>query len=172
MLKGEDIVLMLKLAANPGVTPTVRELETETSIARSVVQRALKRLIAAGLFDSRKGQVRRAQTEEFLIHGVPYVFPVSLGGETRGIATAWGASPLAEEIALSRNDPSPVWPTASGQLRGPALAPLHSAVPRAAVMDPALAELLVLTDAIRAGDARIRGVASRLLSDRLATPVP
>ena len=48
MLKGEDIVLLLKLTH---VSPdwTVRTLERETTIPKSVVQRSLKRLWQAGL---------------------------------------------------------------------------------------------------------------------------
>ena len=46
MLKGEDIVLLLKLSDSPPDW-TVRTLAEETSIPRSVVHRALKRLAAA-----------------------------------------------------------------------------------------------------------------------------
>jgi hypothetical protein len=51
--------------------------------------------------------------------------------------------------------------------RGLALRPLHEAVPEAARRDPQLGERLTLVDALRIGDARTRGVAAELLSERL-----
>jgi hypothetical protein len=170
MLKGEDIVLLLKLS---GSDPnwTVRALEHETTIPRSVVQRALKRLSDAGLFDRRRQTPNISQAEEFLLHGVRYVFPAVIEGESRGVPTAWAAPPLVDVIANPDNGLPPVWSDARGQVRGLALRPLHSSVVEASGRDPALAELLALVDAIRLGDARIRNVASDLLADRLRQPV-
>lgn len=167
MLKGEDIVLLLKLTH---VSPdwTVRTLERETTIPKSVVQRSLKRLWQAGLFDPRRRRANVSQTEEFLIHGLKYVFPGSVNGESRGFATAWGAKPLADKLAAPSNDVPPVWPSAHGDTRGPALEPLHASAVEAAERDQLLREQLTLVDAIRIGDARIRGLAADLLSARLS----
>ncbi len=166
MLKGEDIVLLLKLTH---VSPdwTVRTLERETTIPRSVVQRSLKRLWQAGLFDRRRRTSNVSQTEEFLIHGVKYVFPGSVNGESRGFATAWGAKPLADKLAAPANDIPPVWPSAHGDKRGLALKPLHPSVIEATRTDPLLREQLTLVDGLRIGDARVRGVAAELLTERL-----
>jgi hypothetical protein len=49
--------------------------------------------------------------------------------------------------------------------------PLHASVVEAARRDQELGERLALVDAIRLGDARIRGVASELLVDRLRTTI-
>ena len=122
---------------------------------------------AAGLLDALSRRVNVAQGEEFLVHGVKYVFPAVLGGETRGIPTAWAAPPLAEQLAPS-NDLPPVWPDPRGDIRGIALEPLHDSAPEIARRDPALAERLALIDAIRLGDPRIRGLATKLLHERLA----
>jgi hypothetical protein len=170
MLKGEDIVLLLKLC---GQSPdwTVRTLEGETSIPRSVVQRGLKRLSEAGLYDPRRRAANVGRAEEFLVHGLRYVFPGVIGGESRGLPTAWAAPPLADLIANSPNELPPVWADAQGQVRGLVLQPIHASVVEAARRDPALAERLALVDAVRLGDARIRGVAADLLSDRLRQPV-
>ena len=166
MLKGEDIVLLLKLSNSPPDW-TVRTLAEETSIPRSVVHRALKRLVAAGLFDERQRRVNTSQAEEFLVHGLRYVFPAVLEGESRGVPTAWAAEPLTGRIASPPGELPPVWPDARAQGRGLALRPLHEAVPEAARRDPQLGEGLALVDALRLGDARIRGVAAELLSKRL-----
>jgi hypothetical protein len=49
-----------------------------------------------------------------------------------------------------------------------AVQPLHESVPRAVEHDPQLYELLALVDAMRVGDARVRGLAAALLHARLA----
>jgi hypothetical protein len=168
VLKGEDIVLLLKLT-HQSPDWTVRTLERETTIPRSVVQRSLKRLWQAGLFDRRRRTANISQTEEFLIHGLKYVFPGSINGEIRGFATAWAAKPLADKLVAPPNDVPPVWPSAQGDMRGLALEPLHASVVEAAKRDPRLHEQLTLVDAIRIGDARIRGLAADLLAERLDT---
>jgi hypothetical protein len=168
VLKGEDIVLLLKLTRQ-GPDWTVRTLERETSIPRSVVQRSLKRLWEAGLFDRRRRTANVSQTEEFLIHGLRYVFPGSVNGESRGFATAWGAKPLADKLATSASEIPPVWPSAQGDTRGLALEPLHASAVEAARRDPVLREQLTLVDAIRIGDARIRALAADLLADRIGS---
>lgn len=168
VLKGEDIVLLLKLT-HQSPDWTVRTLEQETTIPRSVVQRSLKRLWEAGLFDRRRRTANISQTEEFLIHGLKYVFPGAVNGESRGIATAWGAQPLADKLAAPSNDVPPVWPSAHGDTRGLALEPLHPSVVEAVQKDPLLREELTLIDAIRIGDARVRGLAGDLLTERLGS---
>lgn len=166
MLRGEDIVVVLKLSDGAGDW-TVRTLAEDTGIARSVVHRALKRLSVAGLFDERRRRVNATQAEEFLVHGVKYVFPAVIEGEGRGRPTAWAAEPLVGAIARPSSELPPVWPDARGRVRGLVLRPLHAAVPEAARLDPLLGERLALVDALRLGDARVRGVAAKLLADRL-----
>jgi len=167
MLKGEDVVLLLKLIGADSDW-TVRTLAEETEIPRSVVHRAIGRLGAAGLLDAKRRRVNVSQAEEFLVHAVKYLFPVALGGESRGIPTAWAAEPLRGQLAAPPDEIQPVWPDAHGQQRGLVLQPLHPAVPAAARRDPALAERLALLDGLRLGDARVRALAADLLRDRLA----
>jgi hypothetical protein len=167
MLKGEDMVLLLKLSGDVRGRWTIRELEDETTIPRSVIQRALKRLSGAGLLDERRAEVNLSQAEELLIHGVRYVFPARVEGESRGVPTAWAAEPLSQRISSPAGELPPVWPDSRAKQRGLAVPPLHASVVEAARRDQELGERLALVDAIRLGDARIRGVASELLSDRL-----
>jgi len=68
---------------------------------------------------------------------------------------------------VSGSDPAPVWPHKNGTLRGIALQPLYPSVPDAVSRNPALYELLVLFDAIRAGSPRERALAVNLLDQRL-----
>jgi hypothetical protein len=166
MLKGEDIVVLLKLMDTPPDW-TVRTLADQTTIPRSVVHRAIKRLGEAGLFNERLRRVNVSQSEEFLVHGLRYVFPARLGGQTLGVPTAWAAEPLASQIVSSRDELPPVWPDAPSERRGLALAPLHGSVVEASRRDPALGERLALVDAIRVGGQRVKGVAAELLIPRL-----
>jgi hypothetical protein len=163
-------VLLLKLS-NPAPDWTLRTLESETTIPRSVVQRGLKRLWRAGLFDPRRRMVNISQAEEFVIHGLRYVFPGILGGESRGVPTAWAAQPLADLIADGPDELPPVWPNPRGAVRGLALEPVHASVVKAADRDPTLGEQLALVDALRIGDARIRELAADQLRGRLGAPV-
>jgi hypothetical protein len=168
MLKGEDIVVLLKLVDAPAGW-TVRSPESQTTIPRSVVQRAIKRLAQAGLYDEHLRRLRLSQSEEFLVHGLQYVFPGRVGGPTRGVPTAWAAAPLVGELAPTDELPS-VWPAAKGTHRGLELSPLHPAALEASVRDPACRERLALVDALRTGGPRIKSLAAELLIPRLAPP--
>lgn len=162
MLKGEDIIVLLKLVdARPDWT--VRTLAEETTIPRTVVHRAIKRLSAAGLFNEQLRRVNISQSEEFLIHGLRYVFP----GRLDGLATAWATEPLASRLAPSGNELPPVWPDAMGELRGLALTPLHGSAVGASRRDPQLRARLALVDALRTGGQRVKAVAAELLVPRL-----
>jgi DNA-binding transcriptional MocR family regulator len=166
VLRGEDVVVLLKLSGGTSDW-TVRTLAEGTGIARTVVHRAVKRLAEAGLLDEPRRRVNVSQAEEFLIHAVRYVFPTALEGESRGVVTGWAAEPLASHIAPPSGELPPVWPDPHGDVRGLVLRPLHPAVPEAARRDPALGGSLALVDALRLGDARVRGVAADLLRGRL-----
>ena len=166
MLSGQDIVVLLKLAGHDRDW-TVRSLEGDLGIPRAGVHRSLGRLRSAGLYDLDRRRVNLSQAEEFLVHGVKYLFPPELNGETRGMPTAWAAQPLSEELA-PQSDLPPVWPDPEGRQRGIALAPLHPAVPQLARRDPELGERLALIDAIRMGDARVRSLATKRLGQGLA----
>jgi hypothetical protein len=52
-------------------------------------------------------------------------------------------------------------------MRGYEFSPLYRSVPKAALKDQAIYELLTLVDAIRDGRARERELAIKLLSERL-----
>ncbi|MEO6146692.1 MAG: hypothetical protein ABIT70_06495, partial [Sulfuriferula sp.] len=85
---------------------------------------------------------------------------------TIGFPTAHGVAPLRELIVAS-HEPPPVWPHPEGIARGPGLLPLYESLPLAAQEDASLYELLALFDALRAGQARERELARKLLEERL-----
>jgi hypothetical protein len=95
----------------------------------------------------------RTAIDEFLIHGLKYSIPAERGEPTRGVPTAYAASPLRELFAPG-DEPIPVWPYPDGPKCGTAFGPLHTSAPGAAIRDPVLYEYLALVDALRDGRAR------------------
>jgi len=160
VLKSQDILVLLKLAAIPS-SWTFDSIAHELGLSPSSVHRSLSRAQAAGLYDPRRRKIRAKALFEFLVHGLKYVFPASWDGEARGFRTAWAAAPLSAEIVSSGSPP--VWPDAYGDSWGVALEPLHPSAPGAARADGKLAELLALVDALRIGGARERNLARREL---------
>lgn len=153
--------MLAALAGRREPPPTLAAIASETGLAVSAVHRSVADLRDAGLVDeSRVPQA--AQVDEFAAHALRFLFPARMGGETRGIPTAWAAEPLSSQLAPSSSAPL-VWPDPVGQTRGIALEPLHPAVPAAARREPALGERLALFDALRLNDARVRGLARQEL---------
>jgi hypothetical protein len=165
VMKGQDILVLLKLVDEPEGW-TVRSLGAGVDLDPAGVHRALQRLGDARLIDFKRQRINRSNAEEFLVHGVKYLFPVRQGGLSRGMPTAWAAPPLADELAPT-DEPPPVWPDPKGRARGVALEPLHKNVPGIARQDPELAQRLALIDAIRLGDGRVRSLATKHLSEGL-----
>lgn len=138
-------------------------------MSTSEVHAGLKRAIAARLMDSQRGRPIKRALEEFLIYGVKYAFPPDRGGLTRGLPTAYAAAPLREMISQPE-EPPPVWPDPEGSVRGYEFSPLYKSVPKAALKDSKLYEILALVDAIRDGRAREKEIAVRELKARIGNP--
>jgi hypothetical protein len=163
VLKGVDILVVLGLLRQPNANWTVRSLAAQLHLPPATVQRSLARLAATPIFGNRRLSITAC--EELLTHAVRYVAPGSLGGETRGVPTAWGAPPLAG--LLARVGSTPVWPDPHGDVRGVELQPLHPAALMLARSDLEMHELLVLVDGLRVGDARVRELAAKYLHARI-----
>jgi hypothetical protein len=165
-LKPQDVVVLLKLSF-PGERDkhTYSELGAELYLSASEVHASIRRATAARLItDAPLGESNpiRLALSEFLVHGVPYAFPASFGSFTRGMPTSF-AGPGFHGLIAESNEPPPVWPHSTGTVRGLALYPLYPTVPNAAQRDSRLYEALSLVDALRAGAARERDVASSAL---------
>jgi hypothetical protein len=165
MLKGVDVLLALGLLRHPAGGWTVRSLAEELKLPPASVQRSLERLAATPVLDGHRRRVNVAACERLLTDTLPFVVPVTLGGETRGLPTAWAAPPLADQLAEAGQPP--VWPDPHGEVRGLSVAPLHPGVVALARADSEMHELLALVDGIRLGDARVRGLAGELLRERI-----
>lgn len=159
---------------------TVRSLALVTGISKSQVSLSLARCYESRLARpdrqnnaAQVPEVNRRALCEFLVHGVKYVFPVRLGGRTRGIPTAW-AAPVLQGKLLAGDTAPPVWPDAGdpdNAVMGFALEPIYKSVPYAvkhgSQKDERLYALLALVDSIRIGGARERAIATDLLAKML-----
>lgn len=163
-MRPHDIVVLLKIAAKGEQEWLMKDLASELGISHSEISESLNRSAFAGLLFGDKKRIMKLALLEFLEHGLKYVYPQHPGSLVRGIPTAFSAKPLSEHIQSS--EPI-VWPYGEGNVRGQALLPLHINVPKAALQDTKLYELLALTDALRVGRAREKLMAIKELNDRL-----
>lgn len=170
VLRPQDLVVLLRLSLESGLSPTYATLGSELGLTASEVHAGLERAAIAQLARKDKGgkaTVVRQALRSFIEHGARYAFPATRGELTRGLPTGYAAPPLRERI-VQPSEPPPVWPHKLGTVRGAAFFPLYPTVPEAAARSPALYELLALFDAVRGGSARERAIALQLLDERLA----
>lgn len=164
-LKAQDIVVAAKIAISKDRSAlTFARLSDELFMSASEVHAAVQRAMASSLLERDYGElsINSASLMELLVHGVRYVFPAVFGPPARGVPTSISASPLAAYFEQGGSLPV-IWPHASGEVRGLSLCPLYPSVPLASHLDPRLHEILALVDALRAGAARERELATELL---------
>jgi hypothetical protein len=168
VLKPQDLAIALKLVALKGQWLPYAALAEVMRMSRFEAHAAVQRLTAARLVALVDGQPRPvlAALRGFVIYGAPYAYPAVRSEITIGFPTAYGVSPL-KEMMVASSEPPPVWPHPEGIARGPGLLALYENLPLAARADPILYELLALFDALRAGQARERELARKLLEERM-----
>lgn len=166
-LKPQDVLVLLKILSKGDKQWRLSDLGFELGLSQSEVSLALERARRSQLLDDSKKKIVRASFEEFLIHGLKYVFPGEFGLMARGIPTSHSAAPLKGRI-VSNADDQYVWAHPEGSVRGQSVSPLCEWAPGAALKDPVLHELLALVDAIRIGRARERNLAAEEIRKRLA----
>lgn len=168
-LKPQDLLVLLKVAAHPPQRWTYASLGGALSMSASEAHACVRRAVASGLAVApARGEWSpvRPNLLEFVLHGVRYVWPATLGPATRGVPTSYGAEPLVGKITAAPGD-TPVWAHLAGGAKGPTLSPLYRTAPHAALADPALHRLLALLDAFRAGRARERTLAAQFMQAAL-----
>ena len=167
-LKQQDIYVALKLVVLNNAPCSMQRLGEALGMSASRVHDSIHRLIRANLIRKDIGyRPVLANLKEFILHGVRFAFVPEIGEPLRGMPTASFAPPLSSEFISSDALPH-VWPDPHGEIRGIAFSPLHKSAPEAARKDPALYELLAMTDAIRGGRARERNLAIEKLGARLS----
>lgn len=166
-LKPQDVLVALKLAIEEGWDRPYTALAEELGLSASEVHAAVRRLAEARLLEPENKKVRLMALRNFLVHGVPYVFPVRSREVTRGLPTGW-AAPVMSGKVVSGDQLPPVWPDPEGEVQGVSVQPLYSSVAKAARRDSKLYALLAIVDALRLGRARERAMAERQLGELLA----
>jgi hypothetical protein len=167
-LKPQDVYVVLKIVAQGSHRAPYSRLAQELVMSPSEVHACVKRAQASNLMheSALHSRPNLAALEEFLIHGLKYVFPAQRGEPTRGVPTAYGAEPLRSVISAG-SEAVPVWPCQDGKQRGVAFAPLYKTAPIAALRDPLFYQYLALADAMRDGRVRERKIAETELHRRL-----
>jgi hypothetical protein len=163
-MRSQDIVILLKIVVLGEREWFAKELAFTLHISQSEVSESLNRSKIAGLISADKKKLMKNNLLDFLEHGLRYVFPAEPGAIQRGMPTAHNAPPLNNIISAEEFY---VWPRAEGEMRGQVIEPLHPGVPEACITDPALYELLNLTDAIRLGRVREKQLAINELRLRI-----
>ncbi|MBQ0754704.1 MAG: hypothetical protein KBT87_07460 [Gammaproteobacteria bacterium] len=170
VLKPQDLLVLLKIIAKQGDPWSYNGLAVELGMSPAEVHAGIKRAIRARLaLKSDRGAPARPvlrALEEFILHGMPYVFIAEQEGMTRGIATAWAAPMMSNQFIVG-TEPPPVWPHPEGKTRGQGVSPLYKSAPFAAMQDVMLYELLALVDMLRIGRAREKELAVKHLKPRL-----
>jgi DNA-binding Lrp family transcriptional regulator len=167
VLKPQDVYVALKIVAAQADRAPYSQLAAELVMSPSEVHASVRRAVGSHLLHGpqRKNRPNFSALEEFLLHGLKYIFPPQRGELTRGVPTSYAAEPLRSMIAQG-NEPSPVWPYAEGKQRGIAFEPLYKTAPIAALRDPSFYEYLALADALRDGRVRERKTAEAELCRR------
>jgi hypothetical protein len=162
-LKPQDLIVALKFAlAKEAAIPTFAELGRALCMSASETHAAAQRAVTSRLLETNGGSLRAntASLQEFVLHGLRYVFPGVEGRVARGLPTGV-AAPHFRGLFDQSKGPVWVWPDEQGDVQGPSLCPLYPSVPAACRQDAALYRMLSSLDALRAGAAREREVAER-----------
>jgi hypothetical protein len=139
VLKPQDVYVTLKIVAAQSDRAPYSQLAAELVMSPSEVHASVQRAQSSHLLHGPRLKTRpnfRA-LEEFLLHGLKYVFPPERGELVRGVPTSYAAEPL------------------------------YKTAPIAALRAPSFYEYLVLADALRDGRVRERETAERELCRRL-----
>ncbi len=161
-MRPQDVVILLKKVSAAGRSITNSQMAKELGISASEVSESLERSRIARLIDSRKQRVNILALQEFIVHGLKYIFPAYPQSKVRGIATAISAPPMNQLIQSGKE--VYVWQDSKGDLRGESITPLYKTVPMAVKEDTTLYKLLALTDVFRMGRAREIEIAKNELS--------
>lgn len=161
-MRPQDVVVLFKILLLEGTQWQSKDLARALFLSPAEISFSLKRSHYARLLDGTGRRVAHRTLAEFLLYGLPVVFPTQPGAQVRGLPTSHSAAPLRDRIVAEQVY---VWPDATGEKWGAAITPLYPGVPDAARADGRLYQLLALADALRVGRARERQLAGNLLRD-------
>lgn len=173
MIKGQDIVLLVKLITNKESRGWSQlKLSQHLCMSSSIVNSSLRRLWKVDLISSdyyfNGGKLHPIQTscEEFII-SCSFLFPPTIREETAGLLTQT-SSPVFKAANLIPGY-NYVWPDAEGSARGLEFSPLYPTIAKALRLHPdePFYEMLCLIDGLRYGMSRTREYARTHLTKRI-----
>jgi hypothetical protein len=170
-LRPSDVVIGVQLALTP--MATIATLSGAVGRSAGDVSNAVHRLRTARLVHSAERRVFVAPLLAFIRWGVPFAFPVTIGGVGAGIPTARFPADAEFEGGADNADivTGYVWPLATGRARGQILLPLVPSAPVIAAQNPQLRTALSLIDLVRIGAAREQDVACEALERMLGRSI-
>jgi hypothetical protein len=163
-MRPQDILVLLKIISLNDPEFRLVDLSESIGISLSEISESISRSVFAHLIAPDKKTPMRKAIYEFLLHGLPYVFPAQPGALAIGMPTAYSAAPLSGWFGAE--DPV-VWADPKGDVKGQEIPSFHPKQSYAARLDNNLYELLALTDALRIGKAREKGIAQAELKKRI-----
>ena len=165
-MKNQDIVVLSVLMKGGKDRLSYQAISKAAKISVSEAHAAVRRLRECDLISSERN-LKKRNVEEFLIHGLRYMFPMKLTGEpTYGMPTAY-AAPVSSNAFAVHGD-VPVWRSSSGKVLGRACEPIYPTAPDAAAEDPELYDRLAVIDMLRGGRLRERRFAEQKLKEFIA----
>jgi len=163
-MRPQDVLILLKILSLNDKGFKLIDLCQSIGVSLSEVSDSISRSVFAHLIAPDKKTPMRKAIYEFLVHGLPYVFPAQPGALVVGIPTAYSAEPLSDTFGVE--DPV-VWSDTEGVIKGQEIPVFHPKQGQAAKADKNLYELLALTDALRIGKAREKKIAGEELKKRI-----
>ncbi len=153
-MKSQELLVSIGLLSNGKKAWNYSLMAKSLKISPSTLHSSIAALDYARLFDSEKKSLILVSLQEFLLHGLKYVFPIRPGSVVRGVPTIYSAPLL--KANFSPNGDQFVWPSSKGDIRGQSIIPIHEKIPEISLQNPSLWELFAALDAIRIGRARER----------------
>lgn len=163
-MRPHDIAILAKIIAKHDDDWQNKTLSEELFISSSEISESLNRSRTAMLIDYHKKQVNKQGFLEFVVHGLPFVFPAEPGPLQRGIPTAHSHSFMKQQFDSNTEY---VWPDSEGTVVGMVLEPLYANQTKATKVDAQLYKLLALIDVLRIGKVREKDVAKSELQKML-----
>lgn len=160
-MRPQDVVLLLKISLLKDKAWQGKALAAALGLSPAEISDALRRCQFARLLHPEHRTLNRPRLLRFLLYGLPCVFPVELGAHQQGLPVL-----LPMQSWPATREPY-VWPTLDGPAWGATIEPLYPGAVLAARQDPALHELLTLTELLRLDDPLLHISAKQQLQERL-----
>lgn len=174
MLKPQDIVVLTYLytleledrrrsshLASMAHEWTFQGLSNALGLSKSSLHRSIQHALDGELIRSKHLNSRRFI--DFLIFGVPVIFPAQVGQRETGTPTTLSAPIFPSEYELVANTHH-VWSNPRGQISGASIPPLHESAIELAESNQDAHRILAAVDSLRVGKARERALAAEYLS--------